>query len=52
VNFADWLSMGLKHGWLTEPWCMLHGEPELSEDDLERVGDGECLFAAQIRAAG
>jgi hypothetical protein len=50
----DWLSMGLKHGWLGEPFCYVHGSPELTEDEerilLEEDGDTDaiCVIVCRI----
>jgi hypothetical protein len=54
MTFMDWLSMGLKHGWLGEPFCYVHGSPELTEAEerilLEEDGDTDaiCVIVCRI----
>jgi hypothetical protein len=53
VKFDDWLSVGLKKGWVGEPWCYVHGLPTLTDEEVAEVAeegdlDAICLFVMRV----
>jgi hypothetical protein len=40
-KFAEWLQVGLKEGWISEPFCHTHdGDPYMTEEDEKQWEEG------------
>jgi hypothetical protein len=50
-SFDNWLELGVKHGWITEPFCHTHdtdpGMPEEEQKEWEDGGD-PCQIVTRI----
>lgn len=46
-KFIEWLEIGKKNNWVTEPFCSTHdGDPFMSEEEAEQWEEGgdPCCF--------
>jgi hypothetical protein len=51
----EWLMEGMVRGWIGPPWCYVHGEPALTDEEQAAVdeADGDmdviCVVAARLQ---
>lgn len=50
MNRYEWLEMGIKNGWCSEPACNTHdGLPSTDEEDKEwEEGHDPCVVAVRV----
>lgn len=46
----DWLLVGLTHGWISEPTCIIHNTIPVTEeeDQIFTSGDSVCLYGMRL----
>jgi hypothetical protein len=53
LSFVRWVEYGVEQGWISEPWCYVHGEPELTEEEQLEVsfhdGDLDVICIPSVR---
>ena len=49
LTFAEWLSMGLKLGWVSEPACVIHNGLPCTEEESEDIDDGYDICQYGLR---
>lgn len=49
-TFEDWLSKGLKMGWVSEPFCSMHDTGPLRDWEADELyaGMDPCIFALRL----
>lgn len=48
-NFDDWLSYGLKQGWISEVVCSTHEGLPMTDEEVEELEDWDaCIPAIRI----
>jgi len=50
MNFENWISTGIKNGWVSQPVCSTHdGIPTTHAEDLEwEEGGDPCIYAVRL----
>lgn len=51
VEFEIWLSNGIEHGWISDPFCHTHeGDPYMTEEEEQEWEDGgdPCCFVLKV----
>ena len=48
--FSHWLTIGIKQGWITAPYCSTHDVPIMSDEEQQEWEDGgdPCSFVTRI----
>lgn len=50
MNFHDWLDIGVKNGWVSEPYCDTHDGGPFSEEEMSDFDEGidSCRIAMRV----
>ena len=48
VTYYEWLNMGIEHRWISEPFCMVHDDPPISETEDVIDLDDFCIVVARL----
>lgn len=48
--FAEWLSEGVRRGWVSEPNCDTHDGPNMTEEEAEAWEEGRdpCMVSMRV----
>lgn len=46
MGFEEWLARGEQNGWISQPFCLHHGEVPLSEAEAEE--DDPCIYVVRL----
>lgn len=50
LEFGIWLENGVKRGWVSPPFCALHGVMPITSDEYAEMEEGldPCVFASRV----
>lgn len=49
MTFGEWLTYGIRQGWVSDPWCCTHDGAPLTDNEADNVFDDDmCVPCVRI----